>query len=394
MNSLLLFCLDNYFKKTNKYYYFFDGMFKYKNILKKEILIDLKIPASTYRLNRIIDNAKNDNHISLLKYFNVDTLDTNIQLKYEMLLSRLYMAIYYKYDIQECYDKLEEYINQNNYLKPIFVLFRILYKMNSNKSYINIMEEIKEDVDYIFCFPREYFENELEPIFLNVLLFTKKSNVAIYDKTCYSKYPNFLWMYYHIMGTNAYTNKDYSKAILFYEEASKLYFKDSNVKRYLASRMNLTFMYNALFLPQLAIEVIYPILNYILNNETVYFFSKNVVLHYIMSLFMLEDYKGIIMFNEMHLLNNDNFKVRVSVIAVIASCYFENYNKDMIDTKLIEFCDLTRKFYDYIYNNIELDDDSKKTLLSAFYLKRIYEKAQNYKLKLPCNQEIKIWRKL
>lgn len=373
MKEISYYSLQVYFEKTNKYYYFFDGMFKYKNKLKKEVLVDLNIPASTYRLNRIIDVAKNDNHKTLLSYFEIQPLDETYQTKYEILLSRLYMAIYYKYEAKEDYIELEKYINLNNYLKPIFVLFRIMYMMNQNKLYSEIINDIKEDVEYISHFPKEFFESELESMFLMVLLYANKSKEAIHNKNCYSKYPNQLWMYYHIMGTVAYQEEDYSKSILFYSKAEKLYFEDSNIKRYILAKNNIAAMYNKLKFPQLALEVIIPILNYVLNEETKYPYTKHIVMHYLMALFMLEDYNQIILFNEMYL-GNDSIKVRVSMIVVLLSYYLQDYRKEEIDFQIIEYCDLTKNIYEFLFEKKRLSKETKEILLSSDYLRYIAKK--------------------
>ncbi len=370
MKEIHYFSLQNYFDYTNRYYYYFDGMFKYTDKLKKEVLVDLNIPASTYRLNRIIDNAKNDNHITLLNYFQTHQIDKNYQSKYEKLLSRLYMAIYYKYDSKADYQELESYIEQNNYLKPIFILFRILLKMNQNKLYAEIMEDIREDVSFISHFPKEFFYEELEAIFLMVLLYANQSKEAIGDKTCYSKYPSLLWMYYHVMGSVAYTEEDYSKAILFYEKAEKIYLEDSNIKRYCIAKNNIAAMYNKLHFPQLALEVITPVLNYVLNEETKYSFTKHIIMHYLMALFMLEDYQQIILFNEMYL-NDEELKVKVTMLIVLLAYFKMNYKKEEIDYQIIEYSDMANQIYDNLYEKKKFSKEIFQQFCTSDYLKYI-----------------------
>ncbi len=373
MKNLLYFSLKKYFNFTNKYYYFFDGLFKYQNKLKKEILNDIKIPPSTYRLNRINEIAKNNNHNILLKYFKVNFLLKEKQIHYEMLLSRLFMAIYYKNEDKEDIKQLEEAIGENNYLKPIFIMFRVLLKMNQNKLYSEIMEEILDDINYLYSFPREFFDEELEAIFLLILLYANKSKEAINDKVCYNKYSNLLWMYYHIMGTIAFVELDYAKAIVFYQRVEKIYLEDSNIKRYLVAKNNIAAMFNILNFPQLSLEVILPILNYVINDREKYSISKHIIMHYFMALFMLDDYKQIILFYKMYL-EEQNLRVRVTNIIILIAYFKEGYTKEKLKEITNDIEPLTNIVYKKLYEKVEIPKEYNDIFKSSEYLYYISKK--------------------
>lgn len=131
MRKDILFRLDSYVDTTQFYYYFFDGLFKKEEELKKDILEKLNIPSSTYRTNRQTTLAKNDNHIILLNYFKINPIDDSFKVEYDYLLSNIYLCLYFRKieEIPSLSNKLEEYILQNNAYKPLFILFRILIKI-------------------------------------------------------------------------------------------------------------------------------------------------------------------------------------------------------------------------------------------------------------------------
>lgn len=90
-----IFNLSAYFGITNKYYFFFDGMFKIKNESKLEALDSMNIPSSTYRKSRKDNIIKNDNHLILLKYFDISEKLGKLE-DYEQVINELFSNIYYK----------------------------------------------------------------------------------------------------------------------------------------------------------------------------------------------------------------------------------------------------------------------------------------------------------
>lgn len=87
-----IFKLTTYYSETNKYYYFFDGMFKIRNLSKLETLDGLNIPSSTYRINRKNSLLKNDNHKAILNFFNVNE-NLKDMIKCEKTLSELFSCL-------------------------------------------------------------------------------------------------------------------------------------------------------------------------------------------------------------------------------------------------------------------------------------------------------------
>ena len=155
------FDLTEYFVQTKKYYYFFDGLFILEKRLKKDILEELNIPDSTYRTNRLKVFTKNKNHIHLLEYFNYKVVEGS-QAMYEKCLVKIFNAVYYREtnELIVLKEELEGYILENNYLKPVFILFKLLIAITITSNYQILLQENKKFLDYLNLFPKDYFTSE------------------------------------------------------------------------------------------------------------------------------------------------------------------------------------------------------------------------------------------
>ena len=69
MNTYV-FSLSDYFDRTQKYYYFFDGLIHFEKKLKKDVLKEVDIYEVSYRSDRLKEKVKNKNRQLLLEYFN------------------------------------------------------------------------------------------------------------------------------------------------------------------------------------------------------------------------------------------------------------------------------------------------------------------------------------
>ena len=120
MNTYI-FSLEEYFEKTQKYYYFFDGLIAYEKKLKKDVLKTVDIYETSYRADRLKSKVKNGNKIILLNHFGYNEIDINSQLKYEICISKIYYCTYYvKFDI------LQELLNEIDTYCIYFISFLIL----------------------------------------------------------------------------------------------------------------------------------------------------------------------------------------------------------------------------------------------------------------------------
>ena len=91
------FSLNEYFNKTQKCYYFIDGLFNYTKTIKKEVFQTVDVYGNSYRTDRLKDNVKNNNRELLLKYFNYNMIDNSFQHKYEVCISKIYYCLCFLY---------------------------------------------------------------------------------------------------------------------------------------------------------------------------------------------------------------------------------------------------------------------------------------------------------
>lgn len=291
-----IFKLTTYYSETNKYYYFFDGMFKIRNLSKLETLDGLNIPSSTYRINRKNSLLKNDNHKAILNFFNVNE-NLKDMIKCEKTLSELFSCLYFKQSeekILEYKKQIDIYILDDNYLKPIFMLFRILIKIIMTKDIVNVLDNIKLDVDYISKFPGEYYENDFKVLFNIIMYFAHKSDDYLKDYEIDAKYPYLTWLYYHLRGSFNYYNHNYSEAIIYYKNAIKCYLNDLNVSRILECQINIAAMYNRINGYRETINTLVPLIEYALYETDNHALKCYSIMHYFIALMMVNDYEKII----------------------------------------------------------------------------------------------------
>ena len=214
------FSLDDYFKKTRNYFTFIDGVFKQTSSKKKEVFDKLLIPDSTYRTNRLKEKAKYKwSYLPILEYFGYKDVNPNDQRKYELLLAKIYHNAYYRdMDALEALSKeLDEAIDENNFLKPVFVLFRILLKIIMINHYSKQVDASREDLEYVGYFKKEYFTEELSFMFYIFNYYFGKSVSNIELENYAVKYPQLLWLYYMLRGSYNYLNKKDNEALAYYE---------------------------------------------------------------------------------------------------------------------------------------------------------------------------------
>lgn len=371
-----IFKLENYYKVTKRYYYFFDGMFKNKNESKMDVLKSLNLPSSTYRLNRKYDHIKNKNHLPLLKYFGVSNKLMK-QEENEDLLSRAFSVLYYKQE--EEYEaiqySLEKYIQKNTYLKPLFLLFKVLFQIITNREIKSILDIIKEDVLFLANFPEEYFDEEFGIIYSIILYFTGYYQHNIKTKMINSNYPYLSWLYYHLCGSNYFYNKEYSNALIFYDIALKLYIEDLNVKRQVECQMNIGAMYNYLGEYNIAIQKLEPLVEHSIFQTDNFPLKCYSIMHYVIALMESNQYQSIL-----RVIRSINIKYVndiTSMVGIIASFIEKVKKEELLETLKfkIEQSKDVKIIYEYLYFSIPLPKEFIEDN-SYYYMKLIKNKIQ------------------
>lgn len=317
-----IFSLEDYFERTQKYYYFFDGMMTYEKKLKKDILKEVDVYENSYRVERLRPLVKNANKKLLLDYFKYNTTDPKSRLKYEICISKIYYCSYFlKLDIlKELLLELELYIAENNYLKPLFLLFKVFGTI----PFYNDIEEVKgtfgNEIKYLKAFIKtKYFTDELAYLYKVVLLhFDVDVNILELDE--YSNiFRELRWFDYTIRANYYYfKDKDFD-SLMYFNAALDEFNKAYNVERQLRSINNIGLAYNMLDKYQLSINVTEKVIKYVFSQEYSDWI-ESIAMHYLFSLYMLKRYEEVIDFYEVIVLN-ESFLNDVSVIIIIVSAF-------------------------------------------------------------------------
>ena len=317
-----IFSLEDYFERTQKYYYFFDGMMTYEKKLKKDVLKEVDVYENSYRVERLRPLVKNANKKLLLDYFKYNATDPNSRLKYEICISKIYYCSYFlKLDIlKELLLELELYIAENNYLKPLFLLFKVFGTI----PFYNDIEEVKgifeNEIKYLKAFIKtKYFTGELAYLYKVVLLhFDVDVNILELDE--YSNiFRELRWFDYTIRANYYYfKDKDFD-SLMYFNAALDEFNKAYNVERQLRSISNIGLAYNMLDKYQLSINVTEKVIKYVFSQEYSDWI-ESIAMHYLFSLYMLKRYEEVIDFYEVIVLN-ESFLNDVSVIIIIVSAF-------------------------------------------------------------------------
>ena len=371
-------CLKAYLNLTQKYYYFFDGIIKMNKLKKIDVLNENGISISSYKYSRGKDIATNNNHLILLKYFKINRINDKYVEYAEKILTDIYFSIYYKRDY--FYDShmniINKLINDNNYLKPIFVVFKVLLVMNSDKAYDNICELIDDDIKYLSFIPKNYFYNELKYYYELILLYVKKINDVTYDYNADDKYHNILWMYYHIKGTFYYTNKDYEKTLVYLQRLCEIYKKDYNLIRFILCKNNILQIYNLLGFFDFTIDEALTIIDYLIYQTDKKQYAMYSIRHLFAAFVLSEKYNDLINYYKDFINDISLVKGTASICLLIAykKC---NYKKDYVERNLKDIICANEKnkiAYNKLFNNYDIKEAEYKKYFSDLIYTFLYDR--------------------
>ena len=334
MNTYI-FSLADYFERTQKYYYFFDGLIAYEKKLKKDVLKTVDIYEVSYRADRLKPKVKNRNRNILLKHFNYNEIDMNSQIKYEICISKIYYCTYYvKLDVlKELLEEIDVYIAENNYLKPLFILFKIFGTIPFYNHISQLQSMFLEDINYLKSFIKtNYFTNEFAYLYSIIMLyFNVENNMQKLDE--YSNtFRELRWLDYTIRANYYYLQKKDNDSLMYYNAALDEFNKAYNIDRSLRVVSNIAAAYNNLDKYQFSINVTEKVIKYAFSQE-VNVWIKSIAMHYLFSNFMLKRYNEVIEFYNV-IVFNEEFLNEVSIIIIILSAF--NLKKLNLVNNLIE----------------------------------------------------------
>lgn len=224
--------LDDYFYSTKYALYYFDIQIKKLEITKEALLKELDIPYTSYRRSKEKTTNIGKQIISKLeKYFHMNPLKREKQEEYENILNKVLTRFYYRWEsLNEFEPILEEYIKENNYLKPVFQLFALLVRLVSSNSIEAIA--IKENTNFqeLLFYKKRYFISPFVDVLVMLEISFSGNKLMEFDKDIHFS-EDMKGLIYYSYSTNAYLAKKYDLCLYYAQECREYLIKDSNYKR-------------------------------------------------------------------------------------------------------------------------------------------------------------------
>ena len=292
----MMFKLDDYFNKTRMKYIVADWLMNNATIKDKtKFLSNFGISYNTFRVEKSRDRVKNDNADRILEYFGFNELDNSKKLIYEKTINKMYYGVYFReYEkIKEYILLLDEFIAENNYLKPLFVLFKIFGKMNIGIDINEINELTLLDVEYINHFKKNYFINEYKMIFEAINHTIKREDNINKLSSLVQDYPELKWLYLSFVGSIHYMNENDHDALRIYRELVSILKLHKNSERLMIAYVNMCFSINRLKSYNECIELTKDCLSNIYSSKNG-IWIKNLLMHYLFASYMIERYDDVV----------------------------------------------------------------------------------------------------
>lgn len=232
--------MQPYFQDLRYMIYFYDILIKRSNITKEGLLKDLEIPYMSYTRALDTDTVGGRNIVNKLnEYFKINPLDYSKQNEYEELLNSIFYRFYYRGDdLNEFEPKLLKCIDENNYLKPLFLLLLLLINLVDVKEPQVIINQKKELYEELKQYKGKFFISPFAEIFTIVEIFFSGRELIEFDKEI-SFSDNMRGLLYYLYCVNAYASQKYDLCLYYARECKDYMIRDNNYKR--ISMINLTY---------------------------------------------------------------------------------------------------------------------------------------------------------
>ena len=224
--------LDLYFNSIKYHIYYFDVLIKKTYITKEALLKELDIPYMTYKRAKEYDSKAGFKMVNKLDdYFNICPLDDSKKLEYEETLNNLINRFYYRSaNIRELEPKIAEYISENNYLKPLFMLMQLVVKLVKVKNLKKLLEENKEVFEELKLYAKKYFVSPFIELFtfVEILYYENKPYDVEFNKNISEDMKGVL---YNGFAANAILSQNYGLCLHYCNECRNHLIKDHNYGR-------------------------------------------------------------------------------------------------------------------------------------------------------------------
>ncbi len=240
--------LKDYYEKTYYNLILFDALFKKEGKNKEVILDELGIVASTYRKARQKEQRIGHEIVNKLNaYFGLNNIDPKKIPLYEALLSRIMTELNFKTEnvLDDEKKLLAECINDNNVLKPIFIMFDILMKISNSKLGIAKLVELTKDDYQLVKSHEKLYTDELMMVYLMIQCFFESSSKIDFNKIdeMLSKNPYAKGMIYYLASSRYFIDGDYNNSLIYAKFGEEIYIKEHNINRLLAIQNNICNLY-------------------------------------------------------------------------------------------------------------------------------------------------------
>ena len=291
----MIFKLDKYYSLTKYKYVYADVLMNIQTIDKVSFLENFKIDYDVFRVEKSRNKVNNSNVDKLFDYFGVNPILTSNKSKYEKCINNMYYAIYFREanNIHNYIEELNIYIVENNYLKPLFILFKIYGNMNLDGTYDEIHSKVREDLKYIVNFKKNYFIDEFEMIYEAILIGLRYETNIKKIANLGLKYPKLNWIHLFTKGSILYMAGQDNDAYRCYKVLEKEFESTRNIERLMIIHSNMCFIHNSLGDYQESINLSKKTIEYIYSSKRS-IWVDNILMHYLFSNFMLDRYDDII----------------------------------------------------------------------------------------------------
>ena len=228
------------YKENKQYLLLFDILIKEVANNKDIFLEDLNITPSSYRRAKTSEQIIGEHIVNRLsQYFNYKTISKDEIDKYQLFINKIYTEYYYSLNNNTLYilGKLDEMINENNLLYPIFILFKLLFNLISNNNQTIINNENEYLYEQVIKYKPFYNEDLLDVLAHVEVLFDKD----FVNKKIFLDNKNGIT---YLVVSNKYLQASkYIESLYYAQKAKEIFVNDENYKKIAYTNLNIMSCY-------------------------------------------------------------------------------------------------------------------------------------------------------
>lgn len=235
-----IYSLTPYFNTIKYMVYYYDVRIKQLNITKEALFNELSISHMTYKRAKEFDsNSGREMTLKLNKYFGINDIDYKKQDEYERIVNQVIHRFYYRGEnLGEFLPLLDSCIEDNNYLKPLFLLLKVLINFTTIKNPPILLYENKDIYEEVKKYNTQYLISPFKEIFILIDILYSRNKVYEFD-TEVEIADTMKGLIYNSYCTNAFMAGKYDLCLYYASESKKYLEDDFNYNRLIL--INLTY---------------------------------------------------------------------------------------------------------------------------------------------------------